>query len=214
MENQNKYQNAKIYKITDIAYTKCYIGSTCEELSMRMARHRAGYKHFLISGKRYIRAYDLLNEYGIENCKIELVEYFKCDSLAELRKREGEVIKNTDCVNKCVAGRTGKEWREDNKDKMKEYHKEYYVSNIDKITEKSKEYREQNKDKIKEYREQNKDKLNEHMKEYREQNKNKLKEKAKEYHEANKDKINERKREYREKHRDKLNERRRELYKL
>ena len=48
MEIQNKYKNGKVYQITDIAYTKRYIGSTCEELSMRMARHRAGFKHFLI----------------------------------------------------------------------------------------------------------------------------------------------------------------------
>ena len=149
MDITNKYQNAKIYKITDIAYNKCYIGSTTEELSQRMARHRRNFKQFLISDKRFISSYDLFNEYGVENCKIELIEYFKCDTLQELRKREGEHIKNTECVNKRVEGRTDKEWREDNKDKMKEYHKEYYVSNIDKITEKSKEYREQNKDKIK-----------------------------------------------------------------
>ena len=44
MENQNKYHNGKIYQIVDIAYTKCYIGSTTEELSMRMARHRSDFK--------------------------------------------------------------------------------------------------------------------------------------------------------------------------
>ena len=68
MENQNKYQNAKIYKIVDIGYNKCYIGSTCEELSMRMARHRATFKKFLNGGKgSHIRSYDLFNEYGLEN---------------------------------------------------------------------------------------------------------------------------------------------------
>ena len=150
MEIQNKFQNAKIYKITDIGYNKCYIGSTCEELSQRMARQRRKYKSGLSGGKEaHTRSFDIFNEYGVENCKIELIEYFKCDTLQELRKREGEHIKNTECVNKRVEGRTDKEWREDNKDKMKESHKEYYVSNIDKITEKSKEYREQNKDKIK-----------------------------------------------------------------
>ena len=134
MEIQNKYQNGKIYQITDIGYNKCYIGSTCEELSQRMARHRQKYKQFL-NGKKNMSSYDWFNEYGVENCKIELIEYFKCDTLQELRKKEGEHIKNTECVNKQVAGRTVKEWCEDNKDKMKEYHKEYYVSNIDKITE-------------------------------------------------------------------------------
>ena len=30
---ENKYQNSKIYKIVDVGYNKCYIGSTVEELS-------------------------------------------------------------------------------------------------------------------------------------------------------------------------------------
>ena len=109
MEIQNKYHNGKIYKITDIAYNKCYIGSTCEELSQRMARHRAKYKHFLKGGEVLnTRSFDLFNEYGVENCKIELIQYFKCDTLQELRRREGEHIKNTECVNKRVEGRTKK----------------------------------------------------------------------------------------------------------
>ena len=36
----NRYQNGKIYKITDVGYNNCYIGSTTESLSQRMARHR------------------------------------------------------------------------------------------------------------------------------------------------------------------------------
>ena len=148
MENQNKYQNGKIYKIVDIGYNKCYIGSTTEELSMRMARHRAHFKLFLRDGKRsHVRSYDLFNEYGVENCKIELIEYFKCDSLQELRKREGQVIKNTECVNKFVAGRTGKEYYDDNKDKIKEQHKNYYENNENKYLEQKKNYCEHNKNK-------------------------------------------------------------------
>ena len=134
MEIPNKCHNGKIYKITDIGYNKYYIGSTCEELSQRMARHRADYKKFLNGGKKgHIRSYDLFDEFGIENCKIELIEYFKCDTLQELRKREGEHIKNTECVNKVVAGRTLKEYRDDNKDRIKQQEKEYREQNISKI---------------------------------------------------------------------------------
>ena len=124
MEITNKYHNGKIYKITDIAYNKCYIGCTTEELSQRMARHRNDFKRFVNGNlKGYIRSYDLFNEYGVENCKIELIEYYKCDTLQELRKKEGEHIKNTECVNKYVSGRTQKEYREDNKDKIQIYKK-------------------------------------------------------------------------------------------
>ena len=75
MEITNKFQNAKIYKFVDIGYNKCYIGSTTEELSMRMARHRACFTSFLSGGnKGHTRSFDIFNEYGVENCKIELIE--------------------------------------------------------------------------------------------------------------------------------------------
>ena len=142
MEITNKYQKGKIYKITDIAYNKCYIGSTTESLSLRMARHRSKFKEFLRGDKvSHIRSYDLFNEYGVENCKIELIEYYKCDTSAELRKREGEHIKNTECVNKRVEGRTNKEYKQDNKDKIREYDREYKEQNKDKMKEYDKEYK-------------------------------------------------------------------------
>ena len=199
MEIQNKFQNGKIYKITDIGYNKCYIGSTTEELSMRMARHRSKFKVFLKSGEGYISSCDLFNEYGVENCKIELIQYYKCDTLQELRKREGEHIKNTECVNKLVAGRTQKEYNEDNKVKLQEKAKEYHEANKDKINEHKREYYKINKDKIhehkKEYREQNRDKINEKAKEYREQNKDKIKDLKKQWYENNKEKIKDKSRE-------------------
>ena len=33
--DSSKYQNGKIYKITDIGYSKCYIGSTCEKIKQQ-----------------------------------------------------------------------------------------------------------------------------------------------------------------------------------
>ena len=136
MEIQNKFQNAKIYKITDIGYNKCYIGSTCEELSQRMARHRKEYKSFLSGGREgHIRSFDLFNEYGVENCKIELIQYYKCDTMQELRRKEGEHIKNNECVNKYVAGRTQKECKDDNKDNIKQYKQEWYEINKEEIKE-------------------------------------------------------------------------------
>ena len=53
--------------------------------------------------------------------------------MQELRKREGEHIKNTDCVNKRVECRTNKEYKQDNKDKLSEQAKEYYKNNKNKI---------------------------------------------------------------------------------
>ena len=42
----------------------------------------------------------------MENCKIELVENYACNSKEELNAREGFYIQNNECVNKLVAGRT------------------------------------------------------------------------------------------------------------
>ena len=143
----SKYQNGKIYKIVDIGYNKCYIGSTTENLSQRMARHRSQSKkrngnHFRVC------SFDVFDEYGVENCKIELIENFSCNTKEELMRREGEYIKNLNCVNKIIAGRTKKEHYEDNKEHIlehnrlyKELHKEekrelnktYYKNNIEQI---------------------------------------------------------------------------------
>ena len=66
MDITNKYQNEKIYKIVDISYNKCYIGSTCEKLCHRMARHRLCYKTFLNYKKTIMSSYELFKEYGVE----------------------------------------------------------------------------------------------------------------------------------------------------
>ena len=39
MDNQNKYQNGRIYKIVDVGYNKCYIGSTIQLLAVRKSKH-------------------------------------------------------------------------------------------------------------------------------------------------------------------------------
>jgi hypothetical protein len=93
----------------------------------------------------------MFDAYGIENTKIELIEEYSCDNLQQLRKREGYHIQKEDCINKRVAGRTLKEYRDIHKDKMKIYLKQYYKDHKEVHSLKSKEYRETNKEKIAEY---------------------------------------------------------------
>ena len=98
----NKYHNGKIYKITDIAYTECYIGSTVQPLCNRMAEHRRHYNQYKngTKGMEYT-SFTLFDKYGIENCKIELVETYKCETKDDLVKREGCWIRlETTCINK------------------------------------------------------------------------------------------------------------------
>ena len=152
IEISNKYLKGKIYKVVDIGYNKCYVGSTCAELSHRMSSHMNNYKQF-IKGKikDKVSIYDLFNEYGVENCKIELLEYYPCDTGFELRLREGKHIKHNECVNKCIAGRTRKEYFNDIKDKHSEFMKKYYKENQEKIKENCKEYYNQHQDTMKEH---------------------------------------------------------------
>ena len=138
------YTNGKIYKIWDNSYTKCYIGSTVEELSNRMSHHRKDYKKWLLTQKIYVCSFILFDEFGVENCKIELVENFPCNSKAELHAREGYHQRLNDCVNKNIAGRKPKEYREDNIERIKEYRRQYYQNNKEYIIQKVSEWTKNN----------------------------------------------------------------------
>jgi hypothetical protein len=187
------YTKSKIYKITCNITGLTYYGSTVNPISKRISNHRCEFK----SGRGRCSSRQVLVG---GNYDYSLVEEFSCENKDQLHRRERYYIENNDCVNKEIPGRTLKEYREQNKDKLlaqgKEYREqnkdkisEYYEQNKDKLLAQGKEYREQNKNKISEYYEQNKDKLLAQGKEYREQNKNKISEYSKEYYEQNKDKL-------------------------
>jgi len=199
------YKNAKIYKIIDIGYTKMYIGSTTQPLYKRLSKHKCDYKRWK-NGKltKKITSFDLFDEFGIENCKIELVEEFKCENKEQLHKKEGEHIKNNICVNKFIAGRTRKEYNEVNKDKIKERKNQYYEAN----KERQKAYHKANKEQQKSYREVNKEKIKEYKKKYDESNK----ERYKQYYEVNKDIIKEQRKKYYELNKDKIKEYKKKYY--
>jgi len=185
------YKNSKIYKIVDIGYTKMYIGSTTQPLSKRFSKHKIDYIRWKNNKCCKITAYDIFEEFGFDNCKIELIEEFPCENKIQLNRKEGEYIKNNECVNKNIAGRTPQEWREVNKDKKKQYDHRYREANKDEILEKEKKYREANRNKINE-----RSKI--YQKEHYELNRDKIKEQKKIYYQANKDKIAEQNKKYRE----------------
>ena len=103
---ENKYQNGKIYKITDVGYSECYIGSTVQPLASRMSSHRSNYEDYRNGKYARVSVFDLFDKYLLENCKIGLIEHYPCKDREELRKREGYWIKLEECVNKRIAGRT------------------------------------------------------------------------------------------------------------
>jgi hypothetical protein len=135
--NENKYQNGKIYKITDNNFTECYIGSTIQKLAVRMGGHRRQYPKYLETrkGSDYLTSFVLFEKYGIENCQILLIEAFPCNSREELTAREAHHIKNTVCVNKRIEGRSTKQWIEDNKERYLALRRKYEKENKEKIAE-------------------------------------------------------------------------------
>ena len=131
----NKYELGKMYKITDIGYTKCYIGSTCDRLlSQRMARLRYS------QGKaNWSSSFSLFEEFGIQNCKIELIEKYPCENRHQLSMREGFYIQNTNCVNKQTAGRTKAEYKAQFRDWYLKMKDERYYNNREESLQKQAE---------------------------------------------------------------------------
>jgi len=180
------YSKAKIYKLTTINNPDLvYYGSTINELYKRKNQHKSNFKNHNLKCTSY-----KLFELGIDDVEITLVESINCNSKEELHQRERFYIENNNCINKFIPNRTQEEYREQNKDKIKEHKKEYYEQNKDIILKKNNQYREQNKDDIlnkkKEYYELNKELLKKKNKEYYELNKELLKKKQKEYYDKKK----------------------------
>ena len=142
------YANGRIYKIEPICEhdeNEVYYGSTCQLLCKRMDKHRTDYKSWLNKKRDKTSSYDLFEKYGVENCKIYLVELYPCETKEELFAREGYYIKNNKCINRYVAGNqlaVG----------IKEYHQIYRNQHKDENIEYSKIYRENNKQKLKDKR--------------------------------------------------------------
>ena len=143
------YANSKVYKIWSTQGDKIYVGSTTKQyLSQRMEKHRADYKHWKNGHYGQTTSFQLFNEYGLDNCFIELIEAKECNSKDELHQLEGKYIRELNCVNKNIAGRTHKEYRTDKKEQITAYMKEYYNQTKEDKLEYQKEYFLYNKQKI------------------------------------------------------------------
>ena len=96
-----------------------YIGSTCQSLDERFKQHLSRFREWSRVKKKDIHKYKGMTSYKVFKdgfSKITLVEDYPCDSIRELRKREGEVIQeHATAVNTHITGRTYKEWKADKK---------------------------------------------------------------------------------------------------
>ena len=171
----NKYSRGKIYKIIGGGLT--YYGSTCNTVTKRLLGHQSDYRKYQLDVNHgYTTSFKILEQ---EKCYIKLVENYPFNNKKELLAREGYYIRNNDCVNKVIAGRTAQQYAEDNKAKISAKNKKYRDENVETITEYKKQYYEDNKDNIlqqnKQYYIDNQANIREKKKQYRKVNKDKIK---------------------------------------
>ena len=139
-----KYEHSKIYKIEPLNIENegdIYIGSTTKrKLSERMASHRYLYKKWKNGNNQKLMSFEIFDKYGIENCKIILIESVSCEDKDLLIAREQFYIRSMNCINKRIEGRTTLEYRNEHKAHKKEYDEKYREQNKDKLNSRSQKY--------------------------------------------------------------------------
>ena len=153
----SKYDSGKIYKIVNNQNSDIYVGSTTMELEQRMIKHKCDAKQ----RPNLSKFYTYMNEIGINNFDIELLEEYPCETKEELLIREGELIKKFGNLNQRIEGRTEED--------KKEYGRQWKQNNRDRINQQRNERRKENPEKTREeykkhgalYRERHRDRLNE-----------------------------------------------------
>jgi len=127
------YSTGTVYKIicrldSDIVY----IGSTFNSLRNRWQHHRSNYGRYL-KAENHSMIYPYFEKYGIENFKIIKIKEYKCYRENRSDRRHLNVyetlwINKTKCVNKvvpfCIKKLSKKQYREENKEKIRSKKKE------------------------------------------------------------------------------------------
>ena len=112
----------RIYIIKNKLNNLMYVGSTIRSLETRMKQHLKDMYKFT-----NFKLYKAMNQFKGENFYINLLEEFEYNNIKELRKQEGLFIKMIKPeLNANIAGRTLKEYNEDNKQQLRLYRKLYY----------------------------------------------------------------------------------------
>ncbi len=126
-----------LYTLRNYINNDIYIGSTTTTIQTRLWYHRGAAK-----SKRYCNAnlYKYMNEIGINNFFIVLIKEYPTISKRELREKEGKYIRaykekytKGKIINIRLECRTDRQYRIDNRDKIREKRKEYTKKNKEAI---------------------------------------------------------------------------------
>ena len=146
--NPIDYSKSVFYKIVcrDLTITDLYVGSTTDFKS-RKSHHKGACQNE--KGKNYhLKVYQFIREHGnFENWDVIVIHRQSCIDSHEAHTIERHYAETLGATLNCnIPSRTEQEWRESNKDKMKEYFLLYNEINKDK----RQAYRETHRDEAKE----------------------------------------------------------------
>ena len=147
------YSKGLIYKISVDGQT--YYGSTVQSLKRRMWHHKSHYKRWKNGEGWNCASFKLFDEYGFENCPIELVELYPCASKVELLIREDWYMDNNECINEKRAHTSEEqfnEWKAEyhqaHKEERKEYDRQRHIAHKEEHNEMSRQWNEAHKEDI------------------------------------------------------------------
>ena len=140
------YSKGKIYKIYNNINDDIYVGSTVERLCVRMAKHRATAKLYKYKSKN--KLHPAINEYGVDNFYIELIENYPCNNTEELRAKEGEWIRQIGTLNYIINGRTNEQYRNEHKEVISEKAKQYRQDHLQEVRAYEKSKNDANREKV------------------------------------------------------------------
>jgi hypothetical protein len=94
--------DGKIFKIASLYCNdnEIYIGSTTKDLNVILNLHKFDYKMWKNGVNIYRASFILFNKYGLDNCKIFLLENML--SYNEIFEREAYYIKTLKCINNIL----------------------------------------------------------------------------------------------------------------
>ena len=131
-----------IYKIECFKTNQIYYGSTTKTLFEKMREFFENYIEYQNGAHPYQAPFALFRGNDYKFFLINITDY---EHIFELKNKTLQYIKENDCINKSfvdeVKKKTGKEYREANKDKIKEYKRAYREANKDTINEKRRQQR-------------------------------------------------------------------------
>lgn len=122
---QLDFSKSKIYKIVNNVNDECYVGSTTQSLNRRFSGHRGDYRQYKKGRGSNTTSFKMFDNYGVDNCRIELIENFPVKTRQELFARERVWIEKLNTVNKVIPTQTAQEYYKKNMDRIFAYKQEY-----------------------------------------------------------------------------------------